>query len=144
MKGIREQDNQNTSGKSPTIITKKPWYRLFRTSKAPKVSGTDQAEMGTSPTKSITKQPPVDGASSMGKNVSIMPSVHVCDLLLDDVGSNDHRKEDADTTAALPVIPYIKLTGMGSQHGAIDAAFERKGSHGSTRANLADHTNLHG
>ncbi len=78
----------------------------------------------------------------MREKVPIMPPAHVRDLSLDNVGSNNHRREDANNTVALPVIPDIRVTSTGSQQGALDAASWRNGSHGSNRAELPDRANF--
>ena len=143
VKENRRHEKQKISERPSSTISKKPWYRLFRASKARNLSGTDQAETGRSPKKLTKKQPLADGAPVMRGKVPIMPPAHVGEFSLNSIGSNNHRKEVVNTSAALPIIPHIRITSTGSQHGSLDAATRRNSSHGSDGGELLGSSSLH-
>ena len=118
----RGQESQKTSEKVPSADDKKPWYHFVRVSQARKVSGSDQAEKGSSPRKLTKEQTWVQEAPGSHERVPVMPPANFRDISLHGVDSTNPHKGDAVSTSALPVIPHIRISSTGSQHGAIDPA----------------------
>ena len=137
--GSREQEFEEMPDKSNSNVTKKRWYRLSRNSGARKVSGTGQAETGSSPEKLTMTQPLVNGTPAMRERVPIMPHAHIRGSPFDGVGTDDQYKEAADATAAaVPVVPRIRITSTGSQHSTSHNIIQRKTAQGSDQPGVLD------
>ena len=137
LKEIRKMENETVLETLQGDATKKPWYRLSRNSGARKISGTNQAETGGSPENLTKAQPLVDGTPAMCERVPIMPHAHARGSSVDGICTGNRFKETADTTAAaISVIPHIRITSTGSQHGTWRTLVQRKSAHDSDLPDL--------